>query len=279
MVKIFSDTSSLYKKGENDDITIIPLNVTVNSTTYSEFTDIDSKKFVELIKSGYLPKSSQPAIGNYIDEYDKCSDDEILNITVASGLSGTYSTACTAKEHSVNKDKITVFNSTTLCGPHKYLVQKAVEFSKKGLTAKEIVKKLQKALESEASFLIPSDFEYLKRGGRLSPLAAKITGKLKLFPVLKKSDDGTTLNRYSIKRGFTHAVKSICEYLKENLLSKEAIIYISHGEDIELANKTKNIVSEFFPNNTINILSLSPAFITQGGPSCVAIQVINKITV
>ena len=70
MVKIFSDTSSLYKKGENDDITIIPLNVTVNSTTYSEFTDIDSKKFVELIKSGYLPKSSQPAIGNYIDEYD-----------------------------------------------------------------------------------------------------------------------------------------------------------------------------------------------------------------
>ncbi len=54
MVKIFSDTSSLYKKGENDDITIIPLNVTINSNTYSEFTDIDSKKFVELIKSGYL---------------------------------------------------------------------------------------------------------------------------------------------------------------------------------------------------------------------------------
>lgn len=49
MVKIFSDTSSLYKKGENDDITIIPLNVTINSNTYSEFTDIDSKKFVELI--------------------------------------------------------------------------------------------------------------------------------------------------------------------------------------------------------------------------------------
>ncbi len=48
MVKIFSDTSSLYKKGENDDITIIPLNVTINSNTYSEFTDIDSKKFVEL---------------------------------------------------------------------------------------------------------------------------------------------------------------------------------------------------------------------------------------
>ena len=49
MVKIFSDTSSLYKNGENDDITIIPLNVTINSNTYSEFTDIDSKKFVELI--------------------------------------------------------------------------------------------------------------------------------------------------------------------------------------------------------------------------------------
>lgn len=279
MVKIFSDTSSLYKKGENDDITIIPLNVTINSTTYSEFTDIDSKKFVEFIKDGYIPKSSQPAIGNYIEEYDNCSDDEILNITMASGLSGTYSTACSAKEHSVNKEKITVFNSTTLCGPHKYLVDKAVEFSKKGLTTGEIVKKLQKAIESEVSFLIPSDFDYLKRGGRLSPLAAKITGKLKLFPVLKKSDDGTTLNRYSIKRGFSHAVKSVCEYLKENVLHKDAIIYISHGENINLAEKSKSIVSEFFPNNKIKILSLSPAFITQGGPSCVAIQVINKITV
>lgn len=69
MVKIFSDTSSLYKKGENDDITIIPLNVTINSNTYSEFTDIDSKKFVELI--------------NYRNHHNRQLKTTLMNMTSA----------------------------------------------------------------------------------------------------------------------------------------------------------------------------------------------------
>lgn len=69
MVKFFSDTSILYKKGENDDITIIPLNVTINSNTYSEFTDIDSKKFVELI--------------NYRNHHNRQLKTTLMNMTSA----------------------------------------------------------------------------------------------------------------------------------------------------------------------------------------------------
>lgn len=43
----------------------------------------------------------------------------------------------------------------------------------------------------------------------------------------------------------------------------------------EKAEKAKVALAEKFPNALIEILELSPAFITQGGPGCVAVQVVK----
>ena len=89
-------------------------------------------------------------------------DDEIINISMADGLSGTYQTACGAKAMMEEDAKITVFNSRTLCGPHRYMVERAQEMKKAGCTAKEILDWLEMAADKTESFLIPQDFEFLK---------------------------------------------------------------------------------------------------------------------
>ena len=53
-------------------------------------------------------------------------------------------------------------------------------------------------------------------------------------------------------------------------------IYISHACIESLAEEAKNIIINNIENADIEINLLSPAFTTQGGPGCVAIQYIRK---
>ena len=74
-----------------------------------------------------------------IDVFEKYSREEILNISMADGLSGTYQTACSAREMVDNKERITVFNSKTLCGPHRYMTEMAQKMKEEGKSIKEII--------------------------------------------------------------------------------------------------------------------------------------------
>ena len=118
MLHIVSDSSILYNQKDAKEklgVFTTPLSVTVNGKSYREFEEIDSKAFLEIIEEGHHPSSSQPAIGEKLELYEELSKDgEVLDITMAAGLSGTYDSACSARSSVDNKDKVQVFNSKTL---------------------------------------------------------------------------------------------------------------------------------------------------------------------
>lgn len=278
MIKIITDSSTLYsvEEAKKRNIDVAPLSVTIDGKTYRELEDIQTERFIEIINEGHLPTSSQPSIGEVIELYEKYPDDEIINISMADGLSGTYNSACMAKTMVKNGEAITVINSKTLCGPHQYLVnlaQKMIELNK---TKDEIIKVLESLIDTSRSYLMPNDFEYLVRGGRLSPLVGRIGGLIKLVPILVTSEDGKKLNKFGTKRTFKKAIDSICESFREIGINEEYKIYISHACNEEYASIAKKKIEEFIANADIEVNILTPAFTTQGGPSCVAIQYIRK---
>ena len=144
MVRIVADTSTLYSTSQAKDagFDVSPLSVTINGQTYREFDEITSEEFVSIIQQGHKPTSSQPAIGEVTELYGQYGDDEIINVAMAAGLSGTYSSAVAAAELCDNSDKITVVNTRTLCGPHRYMVEQAVAWAKEGQSKEEILEKL-----------------------------------------------------------------------------------------------------------------------------------------
>ena len=141
MVRIVSDTSTLYStaQAEAAGFTVAPLSVTIAGRSYREFDEISSDEFVEIIRKGHMPTSSQPAIGEVEDMYNRYPDEEIINVTMALGLSGTYTSAVAAAQMCDHADKISVINTRTLCGPHRYLVEKAVTWAKDGMSREEIL--------------------------------------------------------------------------------------------------------------------------------------------
>lgn len=277
MVQIITDSSTLYtvEEARQMGVEAIPLCVNIGHMEGRDL-QVDMKEFYERIERGEIPKSSQPPIGDVIDAYEKYPHDEIINISMADGLSGTYQTACSAREMVDNRERITVFNSKTLCGPHRYMVEKAQKMKNEGCTAKEILEWLHKVAERTESFLIPQDFNFLKRGGRLTPMAAAFGSVLKLKPIMTLTKDCKKLDKYAIKRTMSSSVKAIIEHLKEKNLDKRHILYVSHANAIEDAKKIIEQLKEAFAQVEIQLLNLSPVFVTQGGPQCIAIQYIEK---
>lgn len=207
-----------------------------------------------------------------MENYEKYPEDDIINICMADGLSGTYQSALGAKAGLANEDRIHVINSATLCGPHRYMLQETLKNVQAGLSLDEVLGKLQYQIEHSRSFLLPQDFDFLRRGGRLTPLAAKALGLLKIQPIMTQTEDGRRLESFGMGRTFMGAVKNIVNEFEKLENNAAYRVYISHADVKEQAEKVKEAFLKKFPNLHIEILDLSPAFITQGGPSCVAIQ-------
>ena len=278
MIRIISDSSSLYseKKGQEKNITIASLTVHINGKSYREYEDIETEEFINIINEGPMPTSSQPSIGHIVDMYNQYEEDEIINISMADGLSGTYNSACVARGMAENPERIHVINSETLCGPQKYLVDLAAALVEEGKECKEIVDEINKALKESKSYLIPHDFDYLVRGGRISSIVGKIGSAIKLVPVMTMSDDKKSLVKFTTKRTYKKAVQKIIEQMTEDGINSEHKLYIYHACNENGAEEIKKIILSAIPDADIEVGLLGPVFTTQGGPGCISIQHIKK---
>lgn len=276
-MKIITDTSALFTiaQGKELGIDVVPLCINIDDTQLRDM-ECDTEAFLAEVRKGHLPTSSQPPIGEVIELYERYPEEEILHICMADGLSGTYQTALSARDHVEHKEQIHVLNSETLCGPHRYLVEKAIALNKHHLHSHEILARLKDSMSDMHSFLIPQDFDFLKRGGRLKGASATLGGLLKLKPIMEAVDQGTRLDKYTVSRTLTKAASQICDYMQEHLHGHAYKIYVSHADALDGAKMMMNKLQEQFHGCDFELLELSPAFITQGGPECIAVQYIKK---
>ena len=230
MVQIVTDSSVLYTEEEAKaaGFDVVPLCVSVGDMDGRDL-QINMEEFYGRIGKGEIPRSSQPPIGDVVEVYEKYQDADVLNICVADGLSGTYHGALSARDMVENRDRITVFNSRTLCGPHRYMVEKAQKMKEEGKGIPEILEWLKSAAEKTESFLIPQDFGFLKRGGRLTPVAAALGSVLKLKPVMRLTEDGTRLDKFFVKRTMSAAVSGIMDHMKKKGIDGRYLLYIVHA--------------------------------------------------
>ena len=276
-MKIIADTATLIPpcEAEANGLTVIPVCVSINDRTYQDYTEISSGEFLEMIRLGGVPTSSQPAIGDLLDRMD-ATDEEMLVLTVGDGLSGAYQTALGARNLAQAPERIHVMDSRTLAGPLRYLARKAVALKEQNLTMEQVKACLQYCIDSSVSFVIPEDFEFLKRSGRLTPFTAKVGSTLKLLPILTQTKDRKRIVPIGIKRSWKSAVDVILQQLQAMNVGAEHLISICHAGVPQRAEQVLQQVRERFSTADTEILELSPALTTHGGPGCIVIQAICK---
>lgn len=276
-MKIVTDTASLFSPAEGcvAGITVVPACVICGGQVYRDYEDISAEKFLELVHGGAVPTSSQPAIGDLLEVFEE-DQEETLALFIGDGLSGGYQNAVGAKNSIDDNSHIRIIDTKTLAGAEGYLVQKAIRLRTEGYDIDTIEQEIRKSVADSHSFVIPADFEFLKRSGRLTSIAAKIGAMIKIVPVLTQTEDMKKITPFTIKRSWKKATEAILEHLQKKGVDETYEIYICHGGDLKAAETVVSQVKVHFPHVTINLMSLSPTMITHGGPGCVLIQAIRK---
>lgn len=274
-MKIVTDSSVMFsiEEGARRGMTVLPLTVTIDGQSWLEYEDISAEQFLAKVRTGAIPQSASPPPALTLEAYD--TDEEIVHLAMANGLSGAYEVACGLHDQARHPDRVHIVNTQSLCVPHRAMALAITGMAAQGLGAQAILEALQRMIGTARSYLLPEDFDFLRRGGRLTPLAAKFAHLVKAFPVMKQTDDGTRLEKLKIARSFAKAVGAVADDLESQSLGKNFFIGVSHADNPGHAADAIRWLTERFPACRNGVFELGPAFITQGGPGCLAIQVVD----
>lgn len=206
------------------------------------------------------------------------SEEETIMLTVADGLSGEYSTAMGVRSSlPVQEQKrIHVINSRSLAGPLRYMAVKAARLRDQGLSAKEITARIQACAQSTISYVIPADFKYLQKSGRINQMTSKIGGALHLLPVLTQSEDRKRISLMTVRRTWKASVGVIIKNMQERGIDDQYLISIAYADKKTLAAQVRQQIIDSFPRVETEVLQLAPSLITHGGPGCIVVQAVHK---
>lgn len=276
-MKIITNTASslTQEEGKKLGISIIPVSVSLGGRSLRDYTDITSDEYVKLLHGDEMPVSSQPSLGDMLQELEGI-DEDVIMLTVADGLSGEYSTAMSLRERLPNRDRIFVINSRSLAGPLRYMAVKAAGLRDRGISTKEIVSQIRACARSTISYVIPADFNYLRKSGRITNMTSRIGSALHLLPVLTQTQDHLRISFMTVRRTWKSAVGTIISSLKETGVDEQCLISIAYADKKDLAAKVRRQIADSFPHVECEILQLSPSLITHGGPGCIVVQAVRK---
>ena len=191
------------------NIEVLPLLINFGEESYLDGVEITTIEMIDKINAtGVLPTTAQVTPNRFEETFKKYLDEgyKIVALTLSSDMSGTYQSACIAKDM-LESDDIVVIDSRNVTSGLGLLVLKACQFRDKGLGIKEIEEEILKAIPKVKSSLNFESLENLVRGGRLSKTAGTIGSVLGLRLILEVKD-----GKMSVKdkvRGSKKALKKL----------------------------------------------------------------------
>lgn len=155
----------------------------------------------------------------------------------------------------------------------------AYKLAQQGLEPAEIERRLVASAESGNTLLVPDDLMHLKRGGRLTPLAATLGSMLKIKPILQlnKGTEGK-VDVLDKVRTMTKALSRMVDVAKQDGFDPQSyelrLLDSEGGDSVEQLTK---LLEENFEGCTIQRSTVCPVIAAHTGLGVVAIQYQKKV--
>lgn len=226
------------------------------------------QKMREAEKAGIksFGKTSQPSPKDFLEIFKKqfAKFEKIITITITSVHSGTYNSACQAKNflEAEKKEKVFVVDSLNGSAGLGLLVLKAVDLIEGGQEIEEIVKELELFRPKIHLAAMVKDPKWLESSGRIPHFLAswvRRVGKIGLRPILgiKKGK----IKAVGIKKGAKDIPNALFQELKEKTeklreQGKKIRVAITHGDKLEEAQRLKEAIEKELNGVEVAFLNL-----------------------
>ncbi len=249
------------------------------------YQSLSAEEFYKAMADGAETRTSQVNVVEYVEYFKKLLETgkDVLHITLSSGLSGTYNSACLAREialESFPNQKLYVIDSLGASSGSGLLIDTLADLRDSGM---DIDALNQWTLDNRLRlnhWFFSTDLTFYVRGGRISKAAGWFGTALKICPLLNVNDEGKLIPRYKV-RGKRLVTKKIIEKMEECAdkgLDYDGKVFISHSNCLEDALNLKNQILEKFKhiNGDILINNIGTTIGSHTGPGTVALFFFGK---
>lgn len=261
---------------ENNNITIVPIPVIVDGQVYEEGVTVTNAQYYEMLaNSKSFPSTSQPALGELINVYEKLRDagyDTIISIHLASTISGMYNTVVNVANQ-IEGVKIIPYDSQITMRLMGELVRYAAKLSQAGVAPEKIVTELDRVRTTIKEFFVVDDLQNLVRGGRLSNASAFIGSVLKIKPLLTFDDNTHEIVAFEKVRSMKKARKRV-EDLFADAVTKVTYpikLTVYHANAPEVAQEWFEELKQTYPTMPMEIAEIGPVIGTHLGQGALAL--------
>ena len=281
-IRIITDSASDIPNNDSipANLSIMPLTIFFGEEEYLDGKTITNEEYYNKLTGGdILPKTSQVTPYDFEQEIQKAIDngEKVIVITLSSGLSGTYQSACIAASN-FEKD-VAVIDSFMATVSEQILVKYALQLVEQGMEYDRIVETLEND-KKKIKLVGPLDtLEYLKKGGRISAAAAVVGSALSIKPIITLVEGKVEV--IAKARGRRNAIESTLKIIRESETGIDfdkpyAVGYSGNDRDmlnvfIESSKTNGNVNIENWP-----VVSIGSTIGTYAGPHSIIFGYFEK---
>ena len=267
---------------EARDIHYICFHYMLDGVTYSDDLgkSMPFDKFYQAMVDGAETRTSQVNAEEYAAYFEGFlqSGQDVLHLALSSGISGSYNSACIARDELQEKypdRKIYVLDSLAAASGFGLLMDKLADLRDEGKSIDEVRAYAEARRLNLHHWFFSSDLTFFVKGGRISKASGFFGTMLNICPLLNVNSEGKLIPRHKI-RGKNKVIREIVKKMEEHAeggLEYSGKCYICHSACLEDAQAVARLVEERFPklNGKVLINSVGTTIGSHTGPGTVAL--------
>ena len=235
----------------------------------------DFKKFYAAVRGGEIPKTMALNPSEYVEILEKhfAKGEDVLYVSFSHAMSGTFehlNTALNQLKEKYPERKCTIFDTKAICLGAGIQMEYAAELKNAGASDEEIIEKLTTFRDRIAMYFVVDDLMHLKRGGRLSGIAAFAGTLLSLKPILTLDERGS-LKVFEKITGKKKALRKMADMAVRDLTGTEFTVYVLDGDCPEEGDMLAEMIKEQRPEAKIVRQIIGPVIGSHCGPGTIGV--------
>lgn len=241
---------------------------------------ISFSDFYQAMTDGAMTKTSQINADEFIDYFRPFLQEgkDILHLTLSSGISGVYNSACIARDMLLEEfpeRKIYIIDSLGASSGYGLLMDALADKRDAGMDIDSLRDWASDNLTKVNSWFFSGDLTFFIRGGRISKTAGTIGNMLNICPLMNINSEGKLIVREKVrsKKKVIKAIVAKMEELAQDGLAYSGKCYISQSACYEDAQEVAKLVESKFPNldGKVEINNVGTVIGSHTGPGTVAL--------
>ena len=254
---------------------MLPLQIIYKDRTYTDKVDITAEEIYQRLPQE-IPSTSLPdgeTINKIFDRIKADGYEQVLAVTISSGLSGTYNVVRLMGEQRNDLDIFVLDTKNIGIGAGLQAIR-AAELLNEGITWQELKEQLLQEVVRNKVFFNVATLEYLQKGGRIGLVASILGNALKLNPIISCNDEGiyyTVAKSRGRKKSLDKTVELVKQYIENH---KQFRLAVAQGDALAEAKEMKTRLEQEFPQvKEIFFGQISPALVVHTGPGLLGVGV------